>query len=183
MANTRELTAAVIIWLIIYAIKTGQVCCECENRNIVDGWHPWSTCDVEIKTSSKSDQCVPSNGPYCFSLKNEGELREPNGCPLGGPKVECQKYSCNTENKTLEEFAKHLDFLIYGQKTQPNEKFDGSCGPAIVNNSIEFQHNYKIYSQMNCTDTFQPSISLNASGSTLTFSVDLIGPETHLESS
>ena len=184
MANIRELKATVMLWLIIYAITTRKVFCECENPKIVY-IEPLSTqtiCDFEIKTSSESDQCQPSNGPYCFSLKNDGELQEPNGCPLGGPKVECQNVSCNTENKALKEFAKHLDLSTNGQINQQNEAgSNDSCGPAVANNSIEFRNNFKKNSQMNCTHAFQPSISLNASGSTLTFSVNLIEPETQLE--
>ena len=185
MTNIKELKAAVILWLVIYVIKTGTVFCECENLKDVNlgGWLPQIICDVKIKTSSESDQCQPSNGPYCFSLKNEGELQESNGCPLGGPKVECQNVSCNTENKTLEEFAKHLDLLTYGQTTQPIEESYDYCRLAVANNSIEFRHNFKINSKMNCTHTFQPSITLNTSGSTLTFSVDLIEPETQFENS
>ena len=183
MANIRELKATVMLWLIIYAITTRKVFCECENPKIVY-IEPLSTqtiCDFEIKTSSESDQCQPSNGPYCFSLKNDGELQEPNGCPLGGPKVECQNVSCNTENKVLKEFAKHLDFLTNGQIYQQNEESYNSCGPAVANNSIEFHQNLNIDSQMNCTHTVQHLISLNASGSTLIFLVDLIEQETQFD--
>ena len=189
MAYIKELKATVIIWLIIYAIKTGRVSCECENLKNVFGTFtsfapiPKTVCDVKIKTSSVSDHCQPTNGPYCFSLKNEGELQETNGCPLGGPKVECQTVSCNTETKMLKDFSEHLEFLRCGQTTQPNEKAYDSCGPVVVNNFIEFCHNSKTNRQMNCTHTFLPSTSLNASGSTLTFSVDLIDPETQFENS
>ena len=186
MTNIRELESAVKIWLLIYAINTGKIGCECDNPKAmnVDGWldsNPQTICDVKIKTSSESDQCQPSNGPYCFSLKKEGKLQEPNGCPSGGPKVECKSISCNKENETLEEFAEHLDFLTYEQITQQNEEFYDSCGPAVDNNSIEFHHNSKINSQMNCTQAFQPSITLNTSGSTLMFLVDITEPRTQFE--
>ena len=183
MTNIRELDAVVTIWLLVYAINTGKIGCECDNPKAmnVDGWlysSPQTICDVKIKTSSESDQCQPSNGPYCFSLKKEGKLQDPNGGPLGGPKVECQSISCNNKNETLEEFAEHFDFLKYEQITQQNGEFYDSCGPAVLNNSIEFHHNSNISSQMNCTHAFQPSITLNTSGSTLMFLVDVTEPGT-----